>query len=330
LRRREKEKGHAKTPRRECQIWLHEVGCRFEYASKQNSSRLCAFSCYDFGGLTLCVVHRFSNSATTTIVPETHILSSASEGVVRLTLNRPAKRNALTRELLAELLAQLKSLSARSDVRCLVLGANGPAFCAGMDLAQMEETAARPDAAQVWQTDTHLYHDVVIALFELPVPTLAVVQGPAVAGGLGLVLACDLVVAADSAGFALPEPKRGLTAAIVTPLLVYRAGAAGASFLLLSGELLDARSALRMGLCHSVVEPARLQAVADEQVRSILSGAPGALAITKQQLRACAAGDVAAQLKRAVGVSAQARETAEAREGLAAFLNKRPPKWQPK
>jgi len=232
--------------------------------------------------------------------------------------------------LLTELLARLKDLAARPNVRCLVLAASGPAFCAGMDLAQMQESAARPDAPQIWHADTELYHDVVTAIFQLPFPVLAVVQGTAVAGGLGLVLACDLVLAVDTAGFALPEPKRGITAAIVTPLLVYRAGTAGASILLLSGELLDARSAQRIGICHSVVEPARLQAAADEQVRTILSGSPGALAITKQQLRACAAVDVLAQLKRAVTVSARARETADAREGLAAFLEKRLPKWQPK
>ncbi|MGE5192960.1 MAG: enoyl-CoA hydratase/isomerase family protein [Deltaproteobacteria bacterium] len=258
------------------------------------------------------------------------ILITTSDGVVRLTLNRPQKRNALTRELLAELLAKLEEVAARSDARCLVLAASGPVFCAGMDLAQMQETAARPDASKVWHADTELYHDVATALFQLPVPTLAVVQGPAVAGGLGLVLACDLVIAAETATFALPEPQRGITAAIVTPLLVYRAGAAGASFLLLSGEALDARSAQRMGLCQSIVEPVRLHAAADEQVRSILSGAPGALAITKQELRACAAVDVLAHLRRAVAVSAQARESPEAREGLAAFLEKRQPKWQPK
>jgi methylglutaconyl-CoA hydratase len=138
------------------------------------------------------------------------------------------------------------------------------------------------------------------------------------------------VIAADSVTFALPEPKRGITAAIVTPLLVYRAGNAGASHLLLSGESIDARTGQRIGICHTIVESARLQTAADEQVRSILSGSPGALAITKQQLRACAAVDVLAQLKRAVAVSAQARETVEAREGLAAFLEKRTPNWQPK
>src|SRR5262245_928575 len=229
---------------------------------------------------------------------ESLILSTANDGVVRLTLNRPQKRNALTRELLAELLAQLKGIGARSDSRCLVLSANGPAFCAGMDLAQMQESALRPDAPQIWHADTGLYHDVVAAIFQFPFPVLAVVQGPAVAGGLGLVLACDLVIAADTASFALPEPRRGITAAIVTPLLVYRAGTAGASYLLLSGESIDAPAAQRMCICHSVVEPSQLQTAAVEQVRSILSGSPGALAITKQQLRACGAADVLAQLKR--------------------------------
>jgi len=258
------------------------------------------------------------------------VLTTIIDGVVRLTLNRPAKRNALTRELLADLLAQLRDVARRPELRCLVLAASGPAFCAGMDLAQMEETATRPDAAEIWKADTQLYHDVVTAQFELALPTLAVVQGPAVAGGLGLVLACDLVIAAETATFALPEPKRGITAAIVTPLLVYRVGTSGASYLLLSGESMDARGALRMGLCHSVFEAARLAAAADGQVRSILSGAPGALAITKRQLRACAAGGILAQLKSAIAVSATARETAEAREGLQAFFEKRPPTWQPK
>src|SRR5262245_26232170 len=258
------------------------------------------------------------------------ILSTSNDGVARLTLNRPHKRNALTRELLAEFLAKLKEVAARSDTRCLVLAANGPAFCAGMDLAQMQESALRSDAPQIWHADTELYYDVVAAIFQLPFPVLAVVQGPALAGGFGLVLACDLVIAADSATFALPEPRRGITAAIVTPVLVYRAGTASASYLLLSGESVDARAAQRMGICHTVVEPSRLQTAANEQVRSILAGSPGALAITKRQLRACAAVDVLGQLKRAVAISAKARETAEAREGLAAFLEKRPPKWQPK
>src|SRR5258708_29144731 len=129
------------------------------------------------------------------------ILCARTEGVVQLTLNRPQKRNALTREMLAELLARLNEISELSDVRCVVLAANGPVFCAGMDLAQMQETAGKPDASRIWRADTQLYHDVVLALFQLTMPTLAVVQGGAIPGGLGLVLAWRNVLAAAAAPF---------------------------------------------------------------------------------------------------------------------------------
>jgi methylglutaconyl-CoA hydratase len=258
---------------------------------------------------------------------ESLILKSEQAGIVRLTLNRPQKRNALTRELLHELKGHLKELAPRSDVRLLVLGAQGTAFCAGMDLAQMQETAALADAAAIWQADTEVYRDVVRLLFESSCPTLAVVPGPAVAGGLGLVLACDLVVAAETAIFGLPEPKRGITAAVVTPLLVHRVGMASASYLLLSGATVDARRGKEMGIVHVIAAPDELVAAARELERSILSGAPGALAMSKRQLRECAAADVLAQLDRAAVVSARARETPEAREGLQAFLEKRNPRW---
>jgi len=244
-------------------------------------------------------------------------------------LNRPQKRNALTRELLAELRNSVLDAAGRKDLRCLVLEASGPVFCAGMDLAQMEETASRNDAREVWHADTRLYHDVVASILTLPAPTIAVVQGPALAGGVGLVLACDLVLASESATFALPEPKRGITAAIVTPLLVHRVGISAASWLLLSGEGIDSARARDFGLCHEVVAPPDLAAARDRRIASILSGAPGALAISKLQLTAQSA-ELPKQLLSAIAVSAQARETLEAREGLAAFLEKRPPAWQPK
>lgn len=257
------------------------------------------------------------------------ILKSEQGGVVRLTLNRPQKRNALTREVLRELKGNLAELHARTDVRLLVLSAEGAAFCAGMDLAQMQETASHPDAAAIWQADTEIYRDVVRLLFELHCPTLAIVSGPAVAGGLGLVLACDLVVASESAAFALPEPKRGITAAIVTPLLVYRVGNSAAAYLLLSGGPVDAVRAQQMGFCHQVAPANALAATADALERSILSGGPMALATTKRQLRTCATSDVLQQLDQAVAISAKARATAEAREGLQAFLEKRTPAWVP-
>lgn len=249
--------------------------------------------------------------------------------VASVNLNRPQKRNALTRALLTELLATLKRLERQADLRLLVLSASGSAFCAGMDLVEMQETARSPDAGRLWSEDAQLYREVVASLYALPMPTLAVVQGPAVAGGCGLVLACDLVLASTKASFALPEPKRGITAAVVTPLLSLRLGPGSAGYLLLSGRSVDAATALRLGLCHELVEADDLPAARENLVSSILGGSPAALAISKRQLQTCSGVDVLAQLEQAAIVSGEARNTDDAREGLQAFLEKRPPRWAP-
>lgn len=257
-------------------------------------------------------------------------LQLLSDRVARITLTRAAKRNALTREMLAELTSRVEEVSAMPELRLLVLAAEGPVFCAGMDLAQMQETTANPNAAAMFQADSEAYRCVTAGLFSLKMPTLAVVQGPAVAGGLGLVLACDMVLASTAATFALPEPKRGIVAGLVTPLLVHRVGISAASWTLFSGRSLGAAEALRIGLCHAVVSPDQLETETKNLVTSILSGSPSALAATKEQLRTCSPIDVLAHLNRAPSISARARETADAREGLQAFLEKRPPSWQPK
>jgi methylglutaconyl-CoA hydratase len=259
---------------------------------------------------------------------ETLVRVVEDRSVVRLTLNRPDKRNALSRELLAELAAALDQLKANPRARVAIIDAAGPAFCAGMDLVEMRETAGRPDARAIFDADTLAYRRVLERILDLHVPVVAVVQGPALAGGLGLVLACDLVIAADAAQFSLPEPARGITAAIVTPLLVYRLGPSAAAYLLFSGEAIDAARARELGLCHLVVPAERLDQARDELSRGILCGAPGAIAITKSVLRDCAARNLREQLESAAEVSARARESDEAREGLKAFLERRPPAWQ--
>lgn len=253
-----------------------------------------------------------------------------AEGVARLTLCRAQKRNALTREMLAEFRDRLQELASNSAVRLFVVAAEGPVFCAGMDLAQMEETATLPNASELWQHDSEIYRDVVAAIFSLHIPTLAVVQGPAVAGGLGLVLACDMVLASDAATFSLPEPKRGIVAGLVTPLLMHRVGAGVAGWVLLSGQSTTADNALRWGICHRVVPADQLDWATTELVKSILTGSPAALAATKDQLRNCSPVDVLAHLQDSPNISARARETEDAREGLRAFLEKRPPFWSSK
>ncbi|MCA9115516.1 MAG: enoyl-CoA hydratase/isomerase family protein [Planctomycetaceae bacterium] len=250
--------------------------------------------------------------------------------VTRLILNRPEKRNALSRQLIAELTQAVTAASQDPELRVLVLTARGPVFCAGMDLAEMQERAARPESRELWREDTEVYHRLLVLLLEVRVPVVAVLPGPALAGGLGVVLACDLVLAADSAFFSLPEPKRGITAAIVSPLLAWRVGVSQSSWLLLSGHSIDSAEAHRHGLCHQVVSADELAAAEESLVRSILSGSPAALAVTKQQLQACSGAGLLEQLESAREASATARETSEAREGLAAFLEKRPPAWQPR
>jgi methylglutaconyl-CoA hydratase len=214
-------------------------------------------------------------------------------------------------------------------VRVIVLAAKGPVFCAGMDLGEMQTRAGGPDPRAEWQRDSEVYGEALTRLYGMGVPTVAVVQGPAVAGGVGLVAACDLVVASTEASFALPEPQRGITAAMVTPLLIQRVGPGAAARLLLSGERWSAEDAHRAGFCHALAAQEMLAARAETLVANVLAGSPSALAITKRHLGEMSADQMAARIRRSMDVSAEARATPDAREGLAAFLERRKPAWQP-
>lgn len=247
--------------------------------------------------------------------------------VMHITLNRPDKRNALTRAMLDELLAVLRGLPA--EVRLVVLAAKGAVFCAGMDLQEMQDTAALADAGAVWRGDADRFRQVLETLFFLPCPTLCVVQGPVLAGGLGLALACDLVLATESASFALPEPKRGIVAAMVLPLAVLRMGYGPASWLLLSGQTVHLEEARRFGIVHETTTSATIDHDLPAAIAAILTGAPGALAAAKRQLQQPIAQELRSGWDTAAVVSAAARSEPEAREGLQAFLERRTPHWVP-
>lgn len=255
------------------------------------------------------------------------ILHSISHQVARIRLNRPDKRNALTRDMLEQLQAAVKSVAQNPDARVCILDAAGQVFCAGMDLGEMQTRALGQDAEAELRRDSEMYCELLCEIFSLPMPTIALVQGPALAGGVGLALACDMTVAAHAAFFCLPEPARGITAAIVAPLLVHRVGYGSARHLLLSLEKCPADRALRTGLATDVVPNHELTTRVDEIVASILGGSPKALAISKRHLAEFAGQDICDQLRRSVAVSAAARSTSDAREGLDAFLMKRRPQW---
>ena len=248
-------------------------------------------------------------------------------GVGRIVLSREEKRNALKREFIQELNQAVDDLSANPELRVLEFSARGSVFCAGMDLGQMKSRAESESGPAELQKDSEVYCELLKKIFALSVPTVAKLQGPVLAGGVGLVLACDLVVASENVFFMLPEPVRGITAAMVTPFLIYRVGNGPANYMLLSGERLSASAALRTGLCHDVVLTEALNERADSLIAAILTGAPSALAITKRHAQDCAF-DVHGLVEKSIEVSAKARETADAQEGLTAFLEKRKPNWQ--
>jgi methylglutaconyl-CoA hydratase len=249
------------------------------------------------------------------------------ESTGTIILNRPEKRNALSRALLAELSQAFSDLHGERKVRAVVLAGSGPAFCAGMDLAEMHATNQSPDALAQWQADAVAFRDLLEMMLIFPKPLIAAVNGPAMAGGAGLMLACDMVVAAEEAKFGLPEPRRGLVAGIVAPLLAFRIGAGRAAYLLLSTRVVDATEGHRLGLFHEVVSADHLWARANELAKECAASAPEALLLTKRMLNETIGELLPTLLSAGAAVSATARTTEAAAEGLAAFLEKREPRW---
>lgn len=242
-------------------------------------------------------------------------------------LNRSEKRNALSRALLAELSRALDDLHQQRRVRGVILTGAGAVFCAGIDLAEMQATRSADDAHAQWHQDVLDYRDVLEKMLRFPKPIIAAVSGPALAGGAGLVLAADLVLASETARFGFPEPRRGLAAGIVAPLLVFRIGAARAAHMLLTAQEVDATAALASGLCHEVVPDEQLWARATQLVDLCAQGAPESLQLTKRMLNETIGESLMTMLNTGAAISATARTTEAAAEGLAAFLEKRPPKW---
>jgi methylglutaconyl-CoA hydratase len=244
-----------------------------------------------------------------------------------IVLNRPDKRNALTRQMLADVGQALDDLHQERKVRAVIISGAGTAFCAGMDLAEMQATSQQHDALAQWHNDAVQYRELVDLMLRFPKPIIAAVNGPAVAGGAGLLLASDIVIASDDAKFGLPEPRRGIVAGMVSPLLVFRIGASHAANLLLTARTIEAAEAHRIGLYHEVVKSDFVWARAQEVAGEIAQSAPAAIQLTKRLLNETIGEHLGTLLSAGAADSATARTTDAAREGLAAFLEKREPKW---
>jgi methylglutaconyl-CoA hydratase len=242
-------------------------------------------------------------------------------------LNRPDKRNALSRQLLTDLAQALDDLHQERKVRAVILTGAGTAFCAGMDIVEMQQTSQQPDAFAQWHHDAVQYRELLEKVLHFPKPIIAAVNGPVVAGGAGLMLASDIVVAAEEAKFGFPEPRRGIVAGVVSPILVFRIGASHAANLLLTARMIDAAEAHRIGLIHEVVKSDLVWARAQEIAGEIAQSAPESIQLTKRLLNETIGEHLGTLLSAGAADSATARTTDAAREGLAAFLEKREPKW---
>ena len=250
-----------------------------------------------------------------------------SPGIVELTLNRPAQRNALDATLVDELAAAFARHATRAATRVLLLAASGSSFCAGADLNAMIELGRGPRAASV--ADAQRLARLLGAVRQSPKPVIACVQGPAFGGGVGLVAACDIALASSDARFRLPEVQLGLVPAVISPFVIEAIGVRNASRYFLSAEALSAAEARAIGLVHEVTAPESLGATALALAHEVRNGGPEALAAAKLLIAEVAAtGPSAALAARTAEILATLRAGEEAQEGLAAALARRAPAWR--
>src|SRR5213083_1171912 len=248
------------------------------------------------------------------------LVEKESPQISVVTLNRPERRNALTLELLTELCAAINAASEQPEQRVLILRGAGAAFCTGLDLKEAaDSTKAHATAEMVANT--------LVAISQTRLITVAAVHGAAVAGGAGIMSAFDFVVAAQGTKIGYPEVRRGLVAGLVMTFLRRQVGERNMRELLLGSELIDADRAKEIGLVNRVVARNDLINEAQKVADSVLQGAPGALAQTKRLIDELWWRSVKDDVDLALKYHLQARESSEAREGIAAFNEKRKPKW---
>ena len=246
--------------------------------------------------------------------------------VACITLSRPDVRNAFNDEVIAELTQAFTELGHAAEVRCIVLAATGPAFCAGADLNWMRRMADYTRAENL--ADAGALADMLRAIYECPKPTIARIQGDVYAGGMGLVAACDMAVSVDTANFCLSEVKLGLIPATISPYVIRAMGARAAHRYFLTAERFDAREAHRIGFVHEVVSADQLDTKVAEMTSALTSASPNAVRSCKNLLQDVAGREIDAPLiGRTVEGIADIRTRREGREGVQSFLQKRKPFW---
>ncbi len=259
---------------------------------------------------------------------EAPVLVAQDGAVATVTLNRPEKHNAFDDAVIARLTEAFARLAGDRTVRVVVLAARGKSFCAGADLGHMRRTADFSPEENL--ADARALPRLFGTLHRLPQPTLALVQGPAYAGGMGLIAACDIAIAVETARFALTEVRLSLVPAAISPYVIEAMGPAEARRYILTGERFDARTAARIGLVHeTVADGPALEERGARVIEMLLQGSPDALRRAKELIAAVAGRPIDQALAEETARRiADARASEDGREGTAAFLEKRKPRWQ--
>lgn len=252
------------------------------------------------------------------------ILVTDVDDVRTITLNRPERRNAMTPEMQDELIAAMQE-AAVSTCRVVVFEGAGGAFCAGLDLSSLQ--GMNDKSSEEHTADAIRIARLFRTLYELPKPTIAVVEGAAIAGGAGIATICDFTLAVPGAKFGYTEAKIGFVPALVSAYLVLQIGDKQARHLLLTGSLFSSEEALRFGLVNEVVEVGRIAARTLELANLLKANSPESMAATKRLLAAQNKDWLDSAIAKSLTANAEARGTRDFREGVAAFLEKRKPVW---
>jgi methylglutaconyl-CoA hydratase len=244
--------------------------------------------------------------------------------VALITLHHPEKRNAITPRMMDDLLAALDEIE-KGPARAAILTGAGKAFCAGMDIETLRDSASATHGQHI--EDARRTAQLFRRLWSFPKPVIAAVNGAAIAGGCGLATLCDFTLAAREATFGYTEVKIGFIPAVVSVFLARQIGEKRARDLLLSGRIVDAAEAHELGLVTVVIAPESLMGRAYELANTLAAASPSSLVQTKRLLIAGASEEVDREIEAVITASAEVRETSDFREGVAAFLEKRPPRW---
>lgn len=262
------------------------------------------------------------------MTPYQTLETQLSHGVAIIWLNRPDIRNAMSDTLIAELTDAFAAAAEDEDVRAIVLAGHGKAFCAGADLNWMQRAADYTHEQNL--ADAQRLATLLDTIARCPKPTVARVHGPAYAGGMGLVAACDVAIASTEATFCLSEVKLGLIPATISPYVIRAMGQRAARRWFLSGEVFDAAEAYRIGFVHDLCPAEELDGTVNALLGQFMLGSPQALASCKRLIDDVAGRPVdAALIDDTARRIADARASDDGREGLASFLDKRKPRWVP-